>query len=181
MLQCRFVNFYPRPPCGGRHSAAGMCQCRRRNFYPRPPCGGRPANKAGAEAFKNFYPRPPCGGRPLKPADPIEWSITFLSTSPLRGTTIYPRTPRPALSDFYPRPPCGGRRACVRYLVDVSAHFYPRPPCGGRRSWKFEYGHPCLFLSTSPLRGTTLSITDAEAVALTFLSTSPLRGTTGVL
>ena len=33
-------NFYPRPPCGGRHSAP-VCVGPTSDFYPRPPCGGR--------------------------------------------------------------------------------------------------------------------------------------------
>ena len=35
------------------------------DFYPRPPRGGRPAHKLLKWRAKNFYPRPPRGGRPL--------------------------------------------------------------------------------------------------------------------
>ena len=59
------LNFYPRPPRGGRPSyrphRAYACY-----FYPRPPRGGRPC----CQSFVNnntpyFYPRPPRGGRPV--------------------------------------------------------------------------------------------------------------------
>ena len=33
------------------------------NFYPRPPRGGRQGPRAGAHVDKDFYPRPPRGGR----------------------------------------------------------------------------------------------------------------------
>ena len=102
-------NFYPRPPCGGRHClirlldwfgkisihalrvegdmAKNQVLHERLNFYPRPPCGGRHLHPARWQGWKNFYPRPPCGGRP------------FLLIVAPEGQT-----------NFYPRPPCGGRR-----------------------------------------------------------------------
>ena len=35
------VNFYPRPPGGGRHQQLSFFQRDFRDFYPRPPGGGR--------------------------------------------------------------------------------------------------------------------------------------------
>ena len=35
------------------------------DFYPRPPRGGRPWMSSGVTQSANFYPRPPRGGRPL--------------------------------------------------------------------------------------------------------------------
>ena len=37
----RKVNFYPRPPCGGRPFGLKSSTPDRYYFYPRPPCGGR--------------------------------------------------------------------------------------------------------------------------------------------
>ena len=94
-----WINFYPRPPGGGRPFALSLLTKRRDNFYPRPPGGGRrPARQGGARANEDFYPRPPGGGRPR--------AVT-LSCSP----PIY----------FYPRPPGGGRRlfCFVRSLVRI--------------------------------------------------------------
>ena len=80
-------------------------------------------------------------------------------------------------------------------------HFYPRPPCGGRLVLSATQPGSFVFLSTSPLRGTTtvrrsnipsacISIhvplagddrrcfcRQRQKIAI-FLSTSPLRGTT---
>ena len=43
--QIRHVDFYPRPPRGGRR-AQGSGRAAERNFYPRPPRGGRPSSGA---------------------------------------------------------------------------------------------------------------------------------------
>ena len=101
------VNFYPRPPRGGRrilpavqladdaisiHAlreegdavdfGGGKVKC---DFYPRPPRGGRHTSRRHRQHRANFYPRPPRGGRP---------------TNTKQGNEI---------TDFYPRPPRGGR------------------------------------------------------------------------
>ena len=67
--QIRHVDFYPRPPRGGRR-AQGSGRAAERNFYPRPPRGGRRAQGSGRAAERNFYPRPPRGGRPSSGALP---------------------------------------------------------------------------------------------------------------
>ena len=78
---------------------------------------------------KNFYPRPPCGGRPL-PHLFAALVGAFLSTSPLRGTTL--------------------RR---HHRAWRGGYFYPRPPCGGRRTQRGLF-HPCSGISIHvPLAG----------------------------
>ena len=129
-----------------------------------------------AERRLYFYPRPPCGGRRL--------------------TALFRML---ATRYFYPRPPCGGRlpaSSCKSWRF----HFYPRPPCGGRHKSKLYWVWAGIFLSTSPLRGTThfngevnrvthisihvpLAGDDRCSTSIgqrrdRFLSTSPLRGTT---
>ena len=124
----------------------------------------------------------------------------FLSTSPLRGTTGQDSRLLRGPPNFYPRPPCGGRRTGRWRSCCAACDFYPRPPCGGRLQ-TLRAPAPCqpisihvplagddnrcnphlrhgkLFLSTSPLRGTTFGVVVAGVVGK-FLSTSPLRGTT---
>ena len=125
-------DFYPRPPCGGRHvrfgplnrhgvisihalRVEGDCSCRSsslwlNNFYPRPPCGGRRFNgRAVRFAFDVFL------------STPSVWRATGSSMENVHLESGY----------FYPRPPCGGRRPC-RCHMSASFYFYPRPPCGGR-------------------------------------------------
>ena len=172
-------HFYPRPPCGGRREIPSNAPVTVSLFLSTSPLRGTTDRRPGKGRHQpHFYPRPPCGGRPgaTTPRSPAR--SAFLSTSPLRGTTGYRlrwsyndqisihvplagddvrRRVRMGRSDrisihvplagddiFHP-PPCGRGR-----------YFYPRPPCGGRpaRAGCAEYA--CgVFLSTSPLRGTT--------------------------
>ena len=95
------LDFYPRPPGGGRHSYLGPTVAgvgisihalrvegdrRSRQTFPR---------------CQDFYPRPPGGGRRV------------------------PFRPRPGRTDFYPRPPGGGRRIVNSLMwtdVQISIH-----------------------------------------------------------
>ena len=64
IVSCR-LNFYPRPPRGGRPDVLEL-RTAQLNFYPRPPRGGRPDVLELRTAQLNFYPRPPRGGRPTR-------------------------------------------------------------------------------------------------------------------
>ena len=90
------LNFYPRPPRGGRLRVAASAAVSS-NFYPRPPRGGRRAPICWTPPpLQNFYPRPPRGGR--RPSG--RW------------------THRPA-AYFYPRPPRGGRPASPFRMISM--------------------------------------------------------------
>ena len=122
------------------------------NFYPRPPRGGRPLSGWSSGRHLHFYPRPPRGGR-LSFSGFRTSSIQFLSTpSARRATVITERTVRPLI--FLSTP--SARRATYlsadarqNYTISIHAlreegdlvakplgdkqrHFYPRPPRGGR-------------------------------------------------
>ena len=125
------------------------------NFYPRPPRGGRhPAQNRGG-GTPNFYPRPPRGGRPAGCLADL-FPAGFLSTPSARratsrrlcagtGQAISIHALREegddffsflcySCTDFYPRPPRGGRPG-RRGSGTATNYFYPRPPRGGRRCW----------------------------------------------
>ena len=55
-------NFYPRSPCGERHSRRSRKQ-RHPHFYPRSPCGERRPHSINYMIHMHFYPRSPCGER----------------------------------------------------------------------------------------------------------------------
>ena len=64
------LDFYPRPPGGGRLPQKVFVDKCRINFYPRPPGGGRlrrPYSRTLEQVY--FYPRPPGGGRPVRRYD----------------------------------------------------------------------------------------------------------------
>ena len=103
------IDFYPRPPRGGRLCGVDNIHHRIRNFYPRPPRGGRLSPLSS-----------PC------PALPI--SIHALREE---GDFLF-GTQRIRFFNFYPRPPRGGRLILGTALHTGIEDFYPRPPRGGR-------------------------------------------------
>ena len=106
------------------------------NFNPRPPCGGRPLLYLRQPAQKNFNPRPPCGGRRPALMRPAIKEV-FQSTSSVWRTTWVTKAAQANNRNFNPRPPCGGRQRSRKGRAPA-AHFNPRPPCGGR-----PYAPPC--------------------------------------
>ena len=95
------VDFYPRPPRGGRHVLAQLFGVEQ-VFLSTP--SARRATKAHCTRPRkagHFYPRPPRGGRP--PARPLQ----------------------PRLPDFYPRPPRGGRQQKQRENTLLLSHYTP--------------------------------------------------------
>ena len=123
------LDFYPRPPGGGRQGASCTYLKHHLYFYPRPPGGGRLTTgsepeetvaisihalrvEGDVESFQflravlNFYPRPPGGGR-LCVLQIIQGRFVFLSTpSGWRATTaLYPHV----MNDTFLSTPSGWR------------------------------------------------------------------------
>ena len=78
------------------------------DFYPRPPRGGRLVACSAPELILHFYPRPPRGGRRALCAT-LPSGMVFLSTPSARRATTTSCRSCPAAGYFYPRPPRGGR------------------------------------------------------------------------
>ena len=73
------LNFYPRPPCGGRRWCIKQANLGK-EFLSTPSVWRATTNAAGtAVAAADFYPRPPCGGRPMRKRE-IMAELLFLST-----------------------------------------------------------------------------------------------------
>ena len=153
---------------------------------------------------KNFYPRPPYGGRQIL-INCFTITRGFLSTSPVWGTTGGKNPWHCWSLYFYPRPPYGGRPSNHVKCLCTIFYFYPRPPYGGRPPGASIVHCPLsivisihvprmgddlgkqagvaashVFLSTSPVWGTTGKFVIAAFSASVFLSTSPVWGTTGL-
>ena len=77
---------------------------------------------------------------------------------------------------FYPRPPRGGRRV-IFFMASVSNDFYPRPPRGGRPELQCCCTKRRIFLSTPSARRAT-SFTLAPPSSSKFLSTPSARRAT---
>ncbi len=147
------------------------------NFYPRPPRGGRPlilATQRGGMLFlstpsarratagrchqgqqaRHFYPRPPRGGRHFGQRHTINRARISIHALREEGDNVLSRMYL-ALSDFY-----------------------PRPPRGGRPKQYFFVSQSCLFLSTPSARRATRDFLVIVILELEFLSTPSARRAT---
>ena len=164
------MDFYPRPPCGGRQRRALLGYHYAWEFLSTPSVWRAtqpgPGNGHGC---RNFYPRPPCGGRHRAQFHKI-LACEFLSTPSVWRATGGSGVKGALVLDFYPRPPCGGRRLIsvqhIQFcLISIHAlrvegdrvrlsqlrhgwNFYPRPPCGGRLGSSRFHKRRLPFLST---------------------------------
>ena len=125
-----------------------------RYFYPRPPRGGRPS-AAGQHAEPDRFLSTPSARRATPRPQKWPWYKKFLSTPSARRATPnlqhlsigffeFLSTPsarratrccHPSgllLRHFYPRPPRGGRQFKAVRSAWCAGYFYPRPPRGGR-------------------------------------------------
>ena len=95
------------------------------NFYPRPPRGGRLGENDTDYWAENFYPRPPRGGR-LTRATSFQSTVTKISIHALReeGDQSSKRI-RKQRDYFYPRPPRGGRQQKQRENPLLLSHYTP--------------------------------------------------------
>ena len=197
--------------------------CRRMNFYPRPPRGGRHPHRVGAVVaivFLStpsarratpllpdwfpwsgyFYPRPPRGGRPYGSTSD-QASTLFLSTPSVRRTTNHEQSHMGQNYLFLSTPSARRATAAQTYLFREVPNFYPRPPRGGRPKGVHVLAVANQFLSTPsarratsakspmmyspsnfyprPPRGGRPAENASRATNITFLSTPSARRATG--
>ena len=127
------------------------------NFYPRPPRGGRLLMVIRVPPrYSDFYPRPPRGGRPQQPK---HWHRRrrFLSTPSARRATeeVCRLCMRFGISIHALREEGDIRRCSMDILLE---NFYPRPPRGGRPATSLQVYSSPIFLSTPSARRATLSL-----------------------
>ena len=171
------LDFYPRPPRGGRPYVAGYVTKKTYDFYPRPPRGGRLRHSSKLQQDKGyFYPRPPRGGRPS-----LAFSLLCnreISIHALREEGDCPQMPSLCGSAyFYPRPPRGGRPSLAFSLLcnrEISIHALREEGDG----CSIDLGHIVdVFLSTPSARRATISALLIYS-SLVFLSTPSARRAT---
>ena len=140
------LDFYPRPPRGGRHAPFRLSECGR-YFYPRPPRGGRrplrpctaPGWKISIHAlreeddfsYKDIAAHLTISIHALREEDDLccrggqTEKIKFLSTPSARRTTLTLSSSSGSCTNFYPRPPRGGRPGKIMFLTQycvISIH-----------------------------------------------------------
>ena len=148
------------------------------NFYPRPPRGGRPHRRLPVWlVLCHFYPRPPRGGRLRLLSS--SWIWPAISIHALREEGDQPRSYDEILNDLFLSTPSArratfspnvlqahrlflstpsARRATSETLISLGLavkYFYPRPPRGGRRPRYFNCNNAPSFLSTPSARRAT--------------------------
>ena len=172
------LDFYPRPPRGGRPYVAGYVTKKTYDFYPRPPRGGRLRHSSKLQQDKGyFYPRPPRGGRPSLAFSLLcnrEISIhalreegdgcsidlghivdVFLSTPSARRATGE-SCHRGCRRDISIHALCEEGDLLSKGCACLLPHFYPRPLRGGRPSSLINAWRVMLFLSTPSARRATV-------------------------
>ena len=193
------MNFYPRPPRGGRQkpldygilgvtflstpsarraTSSGMSSyhCCSISIHALREEGDHPCTRS-EPCRSYFYPRPPRGGRRAA-AEAVNRDDVFLSTpSARRATDHHSGHPQPD-GYFYPRPPRGGRRATKSTLPCSVKYFYPRPPRGGRLQARCDF-FQIHRISIHALREEGDSTEKSQSLAmLEFLSTPSARRAT---
>ena len=175
-ISARWINFYPRSPCGERQPLENHTQRYRRflstlslrratsviwlieyassDFYPRSPCGERRCRAGHPSQFPDFYPRSPCGERqgiPSIAAGRYTISIHALLAES-DGIQLLPCDMRMLFLSTLSL-----RRATHHKLKSSSRplNFYPRSPCGERLASFMRWVYARLFLSTLSLRRAT--------------------------
>ena len=154
------MDFYPRPPRGGRQNSRSNNRCS--TGFLSTPSARRATrwHKQTPDAPNDFYPRPPRGGRRGRMQRRVRRagiSIHALREEGDRGTGQLQANER---GGFLSTP--SARRATealANYRQMNEEDFYPRPPRGGRQLTTASWQKARLFLSTpSARRATTLEL-----------------------
>ena len=117
--------FYPRPPCGGRQIAHRHTIARRRISIHVPLAGDDRCRHPPTYSRQGISIHVPLAGDDVTHGHNLTSLSSFLSTSPLRGTTGCFSKWQKGGGYFYPRPPCGGRRYTLAGwspLMPISIH-----------------------------------------------------------
>ena len=170
------VNFYPRPPRGGRLGGDVILNQRRTiSIHALREEGDSCPVSSRTSAFSYFYPRPPRGGRPKAACgDPDTVAISihalreegdilrltaptlvnlFLSTPSARRATWNPRWWKTPLNLFLSTPSARRATKCSWMPWPNWKNFYPRPPRGGRPVGSLGGGFQALYFYPRPPRG----------------------------
>ena len=169
------LNFYPRPPRGGRHAHISI-PAPFAQFLSTP--SARRATVAGCFDGTDktyFYPRPPRGGRHTS-VPSLSQAWIFLSTpSARRATYDDDHVPTQDTISIHALREEGDGRHPV--LCCFGYYFYPRPPRGGRLLADRLHLDLNRFLSTPSARRATCRVIWVQSL-LEFLSTPSARRAT---
>ena len=196
----RALNFYPRPPRGGRRGRSSNAQCPSKISIHALREEGDTIQSVDKTSTQSFLSTPSARRATRYFSAATSSRHSFLSTPSARRATQFFDHRDFIQHDFYPRPPRGGRPQMSPACPSIS-YFYPRPPRGGRPATtsltsthkgisihalreegdafqKLLLVFDCLFLSTPSARRATSSTKGSYTTPVTFLSTPSARRAT---
>ena len=141
------------------------------NFYPRPPRGGRPDCEDKRVYLLDFYPRPPRGGRRRSVHGHQNDSEISIHALREEGDGPVPQG-GPHHANFYPRPPRGGRLSVIR-IGDIQFQFLSTPSARRATDALALNTVSSKFLSTPSARRATLPYNTSYQIG--FISIHALR------
>ena len=196
-IQAR-LSFLSTFPLRGTSIRTSRPRPARAYFYPRSPCGERLPGSRLRPPRRSISIHVPLAGNVGPGRVERLIAVAFLSTFPLRGTSkvcascctslkhFYPRSPCGerllreeywvSEYNFYPRSPCGERPQQRRPRRKQRSNFYPRSPCGERPGWCQDVDEAGEFLSTFPLRGTSIGVRGVDLTGVGISIHVPLAG-----
>ena len=150
----RLLNFYPRPPRGGRHrQKLERLTAEHISIHALREEGDPAPFPSMVVIYNDFYPRPPRGGRRWTKSN---WPdlLRFLSTpSARRATKECPGQYRTQQISIHALREEGDKSDFTPATAEV--YFYPRPPRGGRHQLPHHHPLDDRFLSTPSARRAT--------------------------
>ena len=168
----RYVNFYPRSPCGERLSQS-LAPSSRFVFLStlslRRATGRNDTSRSAGRCISIHA---------LLAESDILWGCLMIHLlisihALLAESDQYRRDHIPADDNFYPRSPCGERLFCPVNVTQIFNDFYPRSPCGERRRPNSQSRRLRKFLSTLSLRRATLRPVNVTQIFNNFYPRSP--------
>ena len=154
------IRFLSTPSAGRATNYLTIPTVPNMNFYPRPPWGGRRGQGRKTQEICDFYPRPPWGGRPA-----LSWLSTsttrFLSTPSVgRATDQHPCAASGCTISIHALRGEGDNGKTRPSIIQI--YFYPRPPWGGRPRMGKTCCASCPFLSTPSVGRATPGLAGAR-------------------
>ena len=114
-----------------------------RYFYPRPPRGGRPS-AAGQHAEPDRFLSTPSARRATPRPQKWPWYKKFLSTPSARRATPNLQHLSIGFFEFLSTPSARRATRCCHPSGLLLRHFYPRPPRGGRPDVVIHQAYCCV-------------------------------------
>ena len=150
----RALNFYPRPPRGGRRGRSSNAQCPSKISIHALREEGDTIQSVDKTSTQSFLSTP-SARRATRQAFQVQ-KYYEISIHALREEGDLGRgSSKQSMANFYPRPPRGGRLRHSSKLQQDKGYFYPRPPRGGRPERLLSHTSATTFLSTPSARRAT--------------------------